>query len=70
MQQEMHVRSAEIGIRGLTKVFGEGVTAVIAISRADLVLEQGEFISLLGPPGCGKTTLMRIIAGPEAPTAG
>ncbi|QOL82709.1 ABC transporter ATP-binding protein [Pseudooceanicola spongiae] len=62
--------SAEIDIRGLTKIFGEGATAVTAISKADLDLDRGAFISLLGPSGCGKTTLLRIVAGLEAPTEG
>ncbi len=70
MMHDMDVKPAEIDIRGLTKIFGEGPTAVTAISNADLVLERGEFISLLGPSGCGKTTLLRIVAGLEAPTEG
>lgn len=70
MKQDTGLRPAEIEIRGLTKIFGEGDRAVTAISRADLILEQGEFVSLLGPSGCGKTTLMRIVAGLEYPTEG
>jgi putative spermidine/putrescine transport system ATP-binding protein len=34
-----------------------------AVDQLDLVVEQGELISLLGPSGCGKTTTMRAIAG-------
>jgi spermidine/putrescine transport system ATP-binding protein len=43
---------------------------VIAVDRIDLVIEPGEFFSLLGPSGCGKTTTLRLIAGFERPTSG
>jgi NitT/TauT family transport system ATP-binding protein len=63
-------RVPEIRIADLTKVFGDGPSAVTAISDANLELRQGEFVSLLGPSGCGKTTLLRILAGLEVPTRG
>ncbi len=44
--------------------------AVIILNDVSVVIEKGEFFTLLGPSGCGKTTLMRIIAGLESPTAG
>ena len=49
--------------RGLTKVYGEGDTAVHALRGVDLVVEPGELLMLVGPSGCGKTTLISIIAG-------
>jgi spermidine/putrescine transport system ATP-binding protein len=51
----------------VTKRFGEDVVAVDGI---DLIIEDGEFFSLLGPSGCGKTTTLRMIAGFEFPTEG
>lgn len=60
----------EIRVSGLTKIFGDGPSAVTAIQDADLALERGAFVSLLGPSGCGKTTLLRIVAGLEPPTRG
>jgi ABC-type Fe3+/spermidine/putrescine transport system ATPase subunit len=50
---------------GITKSFGEDVVAVAGL---DLVINDGEFFSLLGPSGCGKTTTLRMIAGFEYPT--
>jgi spermidine/putrescine transport system ATP-binding protein len=55
-----------IEIRGVTKRFG-GFTAVNNVS---LVVQAGEFITLLGPSGCGKTTLLRLLAGFETPDEG
>jgi len=57
---------AMIEIEQLTKRFG-GVTAVDNLS---LVVEAGEFLTLLGPSGCGKTTVLRMIAGLEVPDTG
>jgi spermidine/putrescine transport system ATP-binding protein len=51
---------------GLTRRFGE----VTALDHVSLVIQPGEFFSLLGPSGCGKTTLLRLIAGLDAPDEG
>ncbi len=56
-----------IRIEKVTKVFGGTVTALDAL---DLEIARGELFFLLGGSGCGKTTLLRCIAGLEAPTAG
>ena len=56
----------------LTKIFPPrgGAGEVSAVIDADLVIEQGELVTLLGPSGCGKTTTLRMIAGFEFPTSG
>jgi NitT/TauT family transport system ATP-binding protein len=41
-----------------------------AVERADLVVEDGEFLSIVGPTGCGKTTLLNLAAGLIAPSEG
>jgi spermidine/putrescine transport system ATP-binding protein len=56
----------EVKLVALTKRF-EGVTAVDGI---DLTVASGEFFSLLGSSGCGKTTTLRMVAGFEQPTSG
>ena len=43
---------------------------VKAVDQADLVIQDGEFFSLLGPSGSGKTTCLRMIAGFDKPTKG
>ena len=50
----------------ITKRFGE----VTALKSVSLEIEQGELFFLLGGSGCGKTTLLRCIAGLETPTEG
>ena len=48
----------------------EGAHRVQALNNVNLVLEEGEFASILGPSGCGKSTLLNIIAGFEKATSG
>lgn len=57
-------------VTGLTKVYGEGRTAVTAVSNADLSLDGNEFLALLGPSGSGKTTLISMIGALLTPTEG
>ena len=49
---------------------GKRYGAVEALRGADLLVEQGEFICLLGASGCGKSTLLRVIAGFEPASEG
>jgi putrescine transport system ATP-binding protein len=55
-----------VRIEGVTRRFG----AVTAVDRVDLAIERGELFALLGGSGCGKTTLLRLLAGLETPDAG
>jgi len=53
-------------VKGVRKNYGQ----VVAVAGVDLVVDEGEFFTLLGPSGSGKTTLLRLIAGFERPDAG
>ena len=55
---------------GLTKIYGEGQSAVRALRGVDLEIGEGEFIVLLGPSGSGKSTLLNIIGGLDNATEG
>lgn len=53
-------------LQGLYRRFG----SLVAVDHLDLTLNKGEFFTLLGASGCGKTTIMRLIAGFDQPDGG
>jgi multiple sugar transport system ATP-binding protein len=55
-----------LSLRGLTKKFGD----VLAVDHAHLDVDEGEFLVIVGESGCGKTTMLRLIAGLENPDDG
>ncbi len=55
-----------VRIEGVTKTFG----ATYAVDDVSLTIQRGEFFSLLGSSGCGKTTLLRMLGGFETPDSG
>jgi NitT/TauT family transport system ATP-binding protein len=57
-------------VRGLSKVYGQGASAVHALDGISLEVQQGELLCLVGASGCGKTTLLNLIAGLDKPSAG
>ena len=59
----------EVVIRAnnLTKAFSE---TVIALDKASFTVNKGEFVSLVGPSGCAKSTTLRMVAGLEDITDG
>lgn len=55
---------------GLTKVYGEGETAVTALRGVDVTFRRGTFTAVMGASGSGKSTLLHCLAGLDRPTAG
>src|ERR1700757_382611 len=62
--------NAAVEARGLTRIYGEGTTAVEALRGVDIDVKSGELVAVMGPSGSGKSTLMHILAGLDKPTAG
>jgi ABC-type multidrug transport system ATPase subunit len=55
---------------GLTKRYGDGDSARLAVDRVELTVRRGEVYGFLGPNGAGKTTTLRMVLGLIRPTAG
>ena len=62
--------SAWIELKALRKLFTGRDHSAYAVDGVDLGIERGQFVTLLGSSGCGKTTTLRLIAGLEIPTSG
>ena len=60
----------KLRIAGVSKVFDGRRGKVVALEGINLNIRSGEFVCLVGASGCGKTSLLNIIAGLEFPTSG
>lgn len=59
-----------IRIEGLSKRYGEGDTAVLALKNVNLQVAPGEVVGLIGPSGSGKSTLLKCLGAVITPTSG
>ncbi|WP_326794389.1 ABC transporter ATP-binding protein [Streptomyces sp. NBC_01808] len=55
---------------GLTKTYGSGETAVVALDAVDVEIHRARFTAVMGPSGSGKSTLMHCLAGLDTVTSG
>ncbi|MBK6853916.1 MAG: polyamine ABC transporter ATP-binding protein [Burkholderiales bacterium] len=67
MSQAEDQAPAYLQIRDVVKDFGGGA---VAVNHVSIDIAKGEIFALLGSSGCGKTTLLRMLAGFETPTSG
>lgn len=64
-------QTSAIALKNVGKAYNRGTRfEQVALENVDLEVAAGQFISIVGPVGCGKTTLLRLIAGLEPPTSG
>lgn len=54
----------------LTKQYGRKETAVLALENANISVERGEFVAIVGTSGSGKSTLLHMLGGLDRPTSG
>ena len=54
----------------LCKIYGQGENQIRAVDDANISVEQGEFVAVVGSSGSGKSTLLHILGGVDRPTSG
>ncbi len=59
-----------IQLRGVTKRYGQGQAALMALNGIDLAVHAGEFVAIMGPSGSGKSTAMNILGCLATPSEG
>jgi NitT/TauT family transport system ATP-binding protein len=61
---------AGVTLAGVSKVYGRGGSAVRALDKVSLSVAPGEFTCLIGASGCGKSTMLNLVAGLDKPSGG
>ncbi|MGI9517365.1 MAG: ABC transporter ATP-binding protein [Pirellulaceae bacterium] len=61
---------ALVELNGVTKTFTKGDETITPLELVDLEIQAGEFVSLMGPSGTGKSTLLNLVSGIDRPDAG
>jgi NitT/TauT family transport system ATP-binding protein len=59
-----------VSLRSVSKLYGRGPQAVLAVDRLSLDVAPGEFVCLVGASGCGKSTLLSMVSGLEPLSGG
>ena len=62
----MENRKVKVKVTHLTKKFGD----LLVLNDVSFDVYDGEFLCIVGPTGCGKTTLVNLIMGVDVPTSG
>jgi len=65
-----HAPPTAVALHAVTKVYGQGRDAVPALNGVSFAVRAGEFVCLVGASGCGKSTILNLIAGLDRPSEG
>lgn len=63
-------RPVALRLDGVTKRHGQGRDAVVALDTMSLSVQKGEFVCVVGASGCGKSTMLGLVAGLDTPSSG
>ena len=61
---------AAVRLTEVSKVYGQGRNALLALDKVSLSVAPGEFVCIIGASGCGKSTLLSLVAGLDSVTSG
>lgn len=64
------LKKAKISVQAVTKIFSDKRGQVTALKELSLDVQDGEFVVIVGASGCGKTTLLNLLAGFDKPSQG
>jgi NitT/TauT family transport system ATP-binding protein len=64
------VAGPAVRLTDVTKVYGQGTRAVLALDKVSLSVAPGEFTCIIGASGCGKSTLLNLVAGLDQVSSG
>jgi NitT/TauT family transport system ATP-binding protein len=62
--------TAAVRLTEVSKVYGKGRSSLLALDKVSLAVQPGEFVCLIGASGCGKSTMLSLVAGLDTATAG
>ena len=62
--------TAAVRLTEVSKVYGKGRSSLLALDKVSLDVRPGEFVCLIGASGCGKSTMLSLVAGLDSATAG